>query len=69
MLPLAKYYFWHHHHPKPQTITLQPQSARFPEIPAMDEAGDFSHTPTQELRKGKLNANAEAVGDGHLSPT
>lgn len=47
MLLLAKYYFWHHHHSKAQTVTLQPQSARFPEIPAMDEAGDLSHTHTR----------------------
>jgi len=53
MLLLAKYYFWHHRQPKPQTVRLQPESAWFPEIPAMDEAGDFSHTPTQELGKGK----------------
>lgn len=32
---------------------LQLESARFPEIPAMDEAGNFSHTPTQEPGKGK----------------
>lgn len=38
--------------PKPY-ITLQPESARFPEIPAMDEAVDFSHRPTQQHRTGK----------------